>query len=135
MGQGIGLRQGNGLDDYEDARTLAEYRLLDEKHDWEKISTDDLNSYSCSLAFFDSDGMRFHLPAYLIADLKGQLNTSLLFHLAYIGNEAGFRFGALSVAQRRVVREFLSMRLAYPDHEFERAMIEEALRIYWKPAE
>ena len=71
LGNGVGLREANGLDDYADSRTLAAYRSQDEKLDWSAISAADLDDCASSLGFFDADGMRFHLPAYLVADLEG----------------------------------------------------------------
>jgi hypothetical protein len=36
LGKGIGLLEGQGLDDYEDEATRKAYRERDEKHDWER---------------------------------------------------------------------------------------------------
>jgi hypothetical protein len=42
LGSGIGLLQGQGLDDYADAQTLAQYRAKDEKLDWTRIGVTEL---------------------------------------------------------------------------------------------
>ncbi len=132
LGEGVGLRQGQGLDDYADERTLASYRAQDEKHNWSTIPAADLDRYCSSLSFFDADGMRFHLPAYLVADLEGRLQTtSILFHLVYMAHGAASRFDMLSPAQREAVREFLLLRLSDAHREFEHPMIEAALRDCW----
>ena len=132
LGEGVGLRQGQGLDDYADERTLASYRAQDEKHEWSAIPVADLDRYDSSLSFFDADGMRFHLPAYLVADLEGRLQTAdVLFHLVYMAHGAASRFNTLSRAQREAVREFLLLRLSDAHREFEHPMIEAALRDYW----
>ena len=54
LGDGVGLRQGQGLDDYADERTLASHRVQDEKHDWSAIPVADLDRCYSSLSFFDS---------------------------------------------------------------------------------
>lgn len=132
LGEGVGLRQGQGLDDYADARTLASYRAQDEKHDWSTIPVADLDGCYSSLSFFDADGMRFHLPAYLVADLQDRLQTAdVLFHLVYAADGAASRFDTLSPDQREAVREFLLLRLSDAHREFEHPMIEAALRDYW----
>lgn len=77
LGNGIGLWQGQGLDDYANSETLARYRAQDEKVDWSRIPASELDSCHSSLSFFDAEGMRFHLPAYLIADLEGTLTQVL----------------------------------------------------------
>jgi hypothetical protein len=132
LGGGVGLRQGRGLDDYADEGTLESYRAQDEKHDWSAIPAADLDRFNSSLSFFDPDGMRFHLPAYVVADLEGSLQTAdVLFHLVHMANGAASRFDTLSPAQREAVREFLLLRLSDPRREFTHPMIEVALRDYW----
>lgn len=132
LGDGIGLRQANGLDDYADPRTLASLRQQDEKHDWQAISFEDLDRFYCSLPFFDAEGMRFHLPAYLVADLAGALLTvDIIFHLVSVSGVES-RFDNLSAAQRNAVREYLLLRLSEGDREFDRSMIEAALSDFWR---
>jgi hypothetical protein len=132
LGGGIGLREADGLDDYANAETLARYRERDEKRDWTAIPSADLDRYYCGLWSLDADGVRFHLPAYLVADLEGKLRTGdVLFHLVYLGDGATERFASLSPAQRAAVREFLLLHLAVPEREFVHPMIETALREYW----
>lgn len=129
LGDGVGLWQAQGLDDYADDRQLAEYRVQDEKVDWPAISADDLNRCYSSLSFFDAEGMRFHLPAFLIADLKGLYSQDVVFPLTYFENDNLSRFKLLDTAQRKAVREFLLLRLRESD--FERRMIERALFEFW----
>lgn len=129
LGNGVGLRQGQGLDDYADERTLASYRAQDEKNDWSAIPVADLDRCYSSLSFFDAEGMRFHLPAYLVADLEDSLKTAdVLFHLAYTDHG---RFDTLSPAQREAVRQFLLLRLSDSRREFDHPTIEAALANYW----
>jgi hypothetical protein len=51
LGEGVGLRQANGLDDYADPQTLAAYRAQDEKSDWSAIPVEDLNRYYSSPSY------------------------------------------------------------------------------------
>ena len=46
LGDGVGLMQARGLDDYADEKMLAEYRAKDEKRDWAKIPVSELNRKS-----------------------------------------------------------------------------------------
>ena len=110
LGNGVGLRQGQGLDDYEDAATRAALRLSDEKDDWTNISGADLNRCYSSLSFFDAEGMRFHLPAYLIADLEGTFDHDMDFHLFYFESGEDERFRLLNEEQRDAIRQFLLLR-------------------------
>ena len=132
LGKGVGLRQGSGLDDRADSRMLAAYRSEDEKHDWSAISIDDLDHYHWGLAFLDAEGMRFHLPAYLSADLHGGLTSAdIVFHLVVFEPIGVSRFALLNDSQRNAVREFLLLRLEEPNQEFAHPMIEIALSEYW----
>lgn len=131
LGGGVGLWQGQGIDDYEDAETIAAYRERDEKDDWSRIPVDELNRCHSSLSFFDAEGMRFHLPAYLTADLEGTFEQDVIFHLSYLTDDALSRFALLTPAQRAAVREYLFLRLADDRYKFERPQIETALTEYW----
>ncbi|HEV3438252.1 MAG TPA: DUF6714 family protein [Gemmata sp.] len=132
LGEGVGLLQGQGLDDYADDETLKDYRSKDEKQDWTRLRVDSLIACHSSLSFFDAEGMRFHLPAYLLTDLEGTMTQDILFHLTYLGNGATSRFEMLSETQREAVRQFLLLRLD-PDDSFTSPLIRAALDSYWLP--
>jgi Family of unknown function (DUF6714) len=52
------------------------------KTDWTKLESKMLDGHYCALSFFSEAGLRFFLPAYLIADLGEELLTAdPLFHL------------------------------------------------------
>jgi hypothetical protein len=120
--------QGHGLDQYADARSLAAYRAQDEKHDWSAIPVQNLNRCHSSLSFFDAEGMRFHLPAYLIAELEGSLNMGVVFHLTYVGDGHLSRFDMLSDSLRDAVRQSLLLHMS---DVFDRPLVEMALAEYW----
>jgi hypothetical protein len=132
LGAGVGLRQGQGIDDYADLGTQASLRARDEKRDWSAIPVADLDRCYSSLSFFDAEGMRFHLPAYLVANLEGTLRTAdPMFHLVHLVDGMEFRYALLSPAQREAVREYLVLRLSDPNYEFDHPMIRAALDSYW----
>jgi hypothetical protein len=131
LGKGVGLFEGQGLDDYEDPGTCRAYRDKDEKYEWQNIPVENLNRCYSSLSFFDAEGMRFHLPAFLIAQLDGQLRVDPVFHLAHLDEWAKSKFALLSIAQREAVRDFLTLSQDDPDFQFDRPHIEAALANYW----
>src|SRR5260221_9172919 len=69
LGDGIGLLEANGLDDYAATAELAELRSRDEREDWRRIDVETLNRCYSAPTFFDAHGFVFHLPAFLIAEL------------------------------------------------------------------
>jgi hypothetical protein len=130
LGSGIGLQQAQGIDNYEDEAICARYRAGDEQEDWTRIPVSELNRCNSSLSFFDAEGMRFHLPAYLIADLHGAYNFGMALCLTQSHDYAHY-FGLLSAAQRKVVREFLLHISEELDYKLDRPHIIRALREYW----
>lgn len=49
---------------------------------WQGLDPSFLDAHASSLSFFSEAGFRFFLPAYLVADVRGQLQTAdPLFHL------------------------------------------------------
>jgi hypothetical protein len=134
LGGGIGLQEAQGLDDYADAETLAAYRAKDEKDDWRRIPTAALRQCYSSLSFFDAEGMRFHLPAYLIADLRGEYGNDMAFCLTQTCREDHY-FRLLSLGQRQAVRAFLLHILDDGDYQSDRPHILGALDGYWSEAD
>jgi len=81
---------------------------------------------------FDAKGMRFHLPAYLIADLRGQLTQDIRFHLNT--RRMDDRYSLLTAAQREAVRQFLVLQLDLlpePNLQFEGKSIRASVDGYW----
>ncbi|MFG6446816.1 DUF6714 family protein [Roseateles sp. BYS180W] len=131
LGQGVGLRQAQGIDGYEEEEELAAYRVSDEKVDWSRIPSSALNECNSSLSFFDAEGMRFHLPAYLLADLSGSYEFGMAFCLTDIGDLRTEQFALLSPKQRDAVRAFLEYISEEDDYLFDRPNILRALAEYW----
>lgn len=92
--------------------TLAKYRAGDEKQDWRRIPIDDLIACNSALSYFDAEGMRFHLPAYLVAMLRGDYGHGLEFYLTLPDDELKKSFALLSAEQRSAVGAFLAFILA-----------------------
>lgn len=128
LGSGVGLREAQAIDGYADDGARARCRERDEKEDWQAIGTTDLRECNCSLSFFDAEGMRFHLPAYLIADLDGNYGFGMAFHLTQCPDE---RFSLLSALQAKALREYLRFIEDEPDYALDREQIQNALKEYW----
>lgn len=130
LGAGIGLHEAQGIDDYASAETRAAYRESDEKDDWQALTVADLNKCYSSLSFFDAEGMRFHLPAFLLADLNGQFAHEVTYSLtsSSLRNDM---FAMLNAVQRSAVRSYLQFIELEPEYEYERIDISNSLAGYW----
>jgi hypothetical protein len=131
LGDGIGLQEAQAIDDYESDAVRAACRAKDECHDWAAIGAEDLNRCNSSLSFFDAEGMRFHLPAYMIAELEGRYGFDLASTIAYSTTDDE-RYTLLNDAQRAAVRDFLRFVRDEPDYKFQRESIQLALTNYWE---
>ena len=131
LGSGVGLHEARGLDDYETESVLKELSKKDERFDWSKISTKDLNYFYSALSFVDAEGMRFLLPAILISEIKGQYNYDVLFHLTHVSDHKTEQISLFSDKQRRAIRLYLRMLLKDKDYAYERKKIEVALERYF----
>lgn len=134
LGDGIGLREAQGIEDELDLDSLRRIRDLDEKHAWDKISIESLNACETSLHFFNANGMRFHLPAYLIAEINQQSHQKILFHLTNSSNRGQGRFATLNIGQRRAVIKFLKWCLDQDCYQQQRLQIKQAMECKWRNA-
>ncbi|XDD51373.1 DUF6714 family protein [Leptospira sp. WS92.C1] len=130
LGSGIGLYEAEGLDRYSTQEELAAYRAKDERSNWQALNLEDLNRCNCSLSYFDPEGMRFHLPAYLIADLEGIYRFDLVFTLIQ-SDHLEEKFSLLNPDQRAAIRSYLELVQSDPDYKFEKDEIRQALDNFW----
>jgi hypothetical protein len=103
LGGGVGLAEAQALDDDASNEVRAACRAGDEKSDWAAIPLRDLNRHSGSPAFLDADGMRFHLPAYMVADLDGDYRHEFAPYLCGCQET----FSLLTPLQRNAVEMYL----------------------------
>lgn len=134
LGRGIGLRQGCAIDDYEDHAVQMARRAEDEEEDWQAISVSDLRRYASSLSYFDPEGTRFHLPAFLIAELRKEGPSEIIFYLTRNSAHACEQFSLLDLGQRQAVADYLRFVQDDPDHFCHRREILASLETYWAEA-
>jgi hypothetical protein len=132
LGQGVGLFEGQALDGYETEAVRLEERSKDEKEDWKRIQSMHLNACHSSLSFFDPLGMRFHLPAFVCCELRGDYEMGLDISLSGIDDWKRSKFSLLSPNQKEAVAEFLQFLAEDADSEYSRPEIEKDLCSFWR---
>src|ERR687893_2788658 len=69
---------------FEGCEPYEEVGPFENLEDWRGIDAGFLDGHANALSFFSEAGFRYFLPAYLIADLRGELQTAdPLFHLTH----------------------------------------------------
>lgn len=69
---------------FEGCEPYEEVGPFEKVEDWRGIDADFLDGHANALSFFSEAGFRYFLPAYLISDLHGRLQTAdPLFHLTH----------------------------------------------------
>jgi hypothetical protein len=75
---GDGFLQGS----FDGSEPYEEVGAFKGRADWAEIEPEFLDAHYVALSFFSEAGLRYFLPAYLIADVRGRLLTAdPLFHL------------------------------------------------------
>ena len=131
LGPGIGLLEAQAIDDYESKEVQKINRVKDEKEDWNRLSYDELQRCHSSLSFFDAVGMRFHLPAYIIASLDNKVDDPI-FHLTQLNDYTKSKLAVLNHAQRQAIVMYLNWCLGQEEYQSEHPAIQRALSEYWK---
>lgn len=131
LDDGIGLRQAQGIDNYEDQWVCARYRAEDEKDDWQRIPAAQLACCHSSLSFFDPKGMRFHLPAFIVAELEGTVNMHTEFHLVHLDDFARSKLVLLTPTQKEAIESCLWAMLDDQRFALEHENIARAIEDYW----
>jgi hypothetical protein len=131
LGMGVGLLEGQAIDDYESEDERARKRARDEKEDWRLIESKHLNACHSSLSFFDPLGMRFHLPAFICCELRGEYGMGLDISLSNLNDWKRSKFSLLTPAQKAAVAKFLEFLSEDVASEFSRSAIERDLIEFW----
>lgn len=130
LGDGVGLFEAQALDDYESKKEQRRQRKKDEKKYWALIPNEVLQRCHSSLSFFDADGMRFHLPAYIIGSMEGEVDDPL-FHLTKLDHFSKSKLSSLTSLQIQAVISYLTWCLTEDEYAFDYKCIETALSEYW----
>lgn len=130
LGDGIGLWEAQAIDDYQSEEYRKDQRSQDRTEHWQDFSLDELQRCYSSLCFFDATGMRFHLPAFILAELE-EPQDHVLFSLTQLDDYKCSMFTTLNQTQRLAIKQFLKWCLSEPSYEFYHPHIEVALEQYW----
>lgn len=130
LGDGVGLLEAQGIDDYASDDERRELRSKDETKDWRRISPEVLGGCNSSPSFFDAKGFVFHLPAFLIAELNDQYSYGFIDRLSHAGGYPDGWPKLLTSLQREAIISALLLVAEHPDYAEKRDMIDTAVEYY-----
>ncbi len=115
LGEGVGLMETFALDDYSDEETRVKVRDNDEMEEWRCLIGTSLQGIPTF--FFDAEGFRFHLPAFMCANLRGDIDTCYLAPVTASCSELSRRkdrIRLLNSDQKHVLRQYMEFLLEDP---------------------
>lgn len=116
LGDGIGLYEADAIDDYALPEIRARARERDEKDRWQSITSEQLNECYCALTYFDAMGFKFHLPAFLIAEINDEFNWSVFDALTEKHPTSTEWIDILDAEQADAVIAVLDLLKHHPEH-------------------
>ncbi len=110
LGDGVSLHETVEVDDYRRVLPGSTTREIDEISDWQQLVGSDniLNlCWSGGMTFMDGKGFKFHIPAYLVMDIRthklGDISSSMIFNLTKPSKSRAEGFKLFNQNQRRAV--------------------------------
>jgi hypothetical protein len=132
LGCGMGLRESDAHDDGAAPEAIAAARRADEEQSWDLISLEDLHRYGAfGWGYLDAESLRFHLPAFILADLNDASDGDLPHRLIEPSRQRDRLYSLLNLDQRMAVREFLLYTLSDSFYDPQQPMIRRGLDGLW----
>ena len=126
--EGIGLFESQAIDNHANDHVRNTARNRDERVNWQKISTRDLNICYSASSFVDAKGLRFILPAFIVSQLNNTYRDDIYFCISQ--RDSDF-INILNNAQRYAIIEFLRFLLLDEHYEDDWVDIEESVLPRW----
>src|SRR2546428_9734138 len=67
---GCSWQEGDEIDNHGTDEELLAAKALDRDTCWQEVSPELFDQYPSAVAFLDAKGLRYYLPAFMIADIK-----------------------------------------------------------------
>lgn len=115
LGDGTGLFEAQGLDDYASAEELAELRRRDLERSWREITVEELEGCYAAPTFMDARGFVYYIPAFLTAELKDQSDYGYIKRLYDPKGHPSDWDLLLTSEQRAVLIDVLVFVAAHPE--------------------
>lgn len=139
LGNGLSLHQAWAMDLLRPPEEVLEARALDTEKNWQDIPDDAVEQFHYALTFMDPEGLRFHLPRYMIYGLEHPgLDAPAVDAAVYAcdfgedpDQEVVKQFNAMSRTQMECIAQFLVFVAGASDEHFDTMVAAIALEAFW----
>lgn len=124
-GRGVSLHEARAIDNYESDLEREKARKLDTDSSWDEVPDKDIEYFHDVFSFFDEEGFRYYLPAYMIwavkyFDVSGSCSSdNVIYNLECSPVSRGkdrLVFDLFDLAQCRAICRFLKFMESNPLH-------------------
>ena len=139
LGNGLSLHQARALDHLELPEAVRQARRLDTEKRWQDIPDEKVEEFHFALTYLDPEGLRFHLPRYMVYALEHPgLDNPAVDAAVYacdfgdeIEEEVLAQFNAMSRSQMEVIARFLVHVAEAGEEAYDSLVAAMAIESFW----
>lgn len=139
LGSGISLHQARALDRLDLPQVVQQARRRDTEERWQEIPDSKVEDFHYALTYLDPEGLRFHLPRYMVFSLEHPgLDSPAVDAAVYacdfgedVAQDVLAQFNAMSRRQMRVIADFLLFIAESRDADYDTLVAAVALESFW----
>ncbi len=139
LGDGLSLHQAGAMDLMLTAEEVELSRRLDSETRWQDIPDSKVEEFHYALTFMDPEGLRFHLPRFMVYSLEHPgLDSPAVDAAVYacdfgddMADEVLAQFNAMSRRQMRTIANFLVFVAESKDEDYDVLVAAMAVESFW----
>jgi hypothetical protein len=139
LGAGLSLHQAGAMDLMLTPEEVQQSRRLDSETRWQDIPDAKVEEFHYALTFMDPEGMRFHLPRFLVYSLEHPgLDSPAVDAAVYacdfgddVDDQVLGQFNAMSRRQMRTIADFLVFVAESKDEDYDVLVAAMAVESFW----
>lgn len=139
LGGGLSMHQAGAMDLLLEPEEVLQARVLDPEARWQDIPDDRLDEFHFALTYMDPEGLRFHLPRFMVFALENPgLDSPAVDAAVYacdfgeeMKQEVLAQFNAMSRKQMRTIAQFLAHIAEGKDEDYDVMIAAMALESFW----
>jgi hypothetical protein len=139
LGDGLSLHQAGAMDLMLTPEEVRQSRRLDPETRWQDIPDSKVEEFHYALTFMDPEGMRFHLPRFIVYSLEHPgLDSPAVDAAVYacdfgddVDDQVLGQFNAMSRRQMRTIANFLVFVAESKDEDYDVLVAAMAVESFW----